>query len=78
MDLNRAWLRILRIDERLRQCLVSSSHDLVESKRKLSNKIVLLQVLELLVVVAVKNLDFEPILLLKLEVYCDFSDPFRV
>lgn len=78
MNLYAAWLSNLGVDKSFSQGLVPRGHDLVESKRKFSNKIVLLQVLELLVIVAVKHLDFESVLLLKLEVNCNFSDPFWV
>ena len=50
----------------------------MESKRKLSNEIVWLQVLQVFVVVRVKDLDFESVLLLKLKVYCNFSNKLRI
>ena len=50
----------------------------MESKRKLSNEIVWLQVLQVFVVVRVEDLDFESVLLLKLKVNSNFSNKLRI
>ncbi len=49
----------------------------MESKRKLSNEIVWLQVLQVFVVVRVEEFDFESVLLLKLKVYCNFFQQIK-
>jgi len=66
------------IHKRLCQSLISCRNNFMKRKQELSNKVVLVQVLNIFVIITVKYLNFESVLLLKLKIYSDFTDKLRI
>lgn len=78
MDLDTARSGMLHVVERFCHLLVNSRHDLMQSELQLTDKVMSREVLEVFVIVAVEDLDFEPLLLLKVEINSDLGDPLRI
>lgn len=78
VDLDEARFGMFHIVQHLLHALISRCDNLMESKFKFSDKVMFCEILEVLVIVTVKDLNFESFLLLEVEFNCDLLNPFRV